>query len=127
MPFGLTREKLFEVARFGLSSLLILGIKIGLTWIMATRVNAYVAYAITHVVIFFGSYLAHLKFTFRAVHSGQRMRDFFKSVLFIKLLDYVLFGVIFKASGDELSLSVLLASIAVTFVRFTQMKKALTR
>jgi putative flippase GtrA len=126
MPFGLSKERLFEILRFGVSSLMMLGIKVALTWIMATGVNAYASYAITHVLLFFFSYVAHLKFTFRVTHSGQRMWDFLKSVILIKILDYALFGVLFKATGDELSLSVLLASVAVTFVRFSQMKKALT-
>ncbi len=114
-----------QLFRFGMSSALMLGCKIGLTKLFTSRVDPYVAYSLTHVVVFIGSYYSHLWFTFKSTHSRKRFWQFFKAVLILKVIDFVLFGIFFESSGKELSLSVLLASLAVAFLRFSRMRQAL--
>ncbi len=103
-----------------------LACKVGLTWLFANRVNPYVAYTLTHIVIFVGSYYSHLWFTFKSTHSKARFWLFFKAVLILKVIDFALFGLFFESTDEKLSLSVLLASVAVAFLRFSRMKKALS-
>lgn len=111
--------------RFALSSLGTIVVKITITWLFAHGINEYLSYFMTHCIILFWSYFSHLRFTFRAKHSSGRFWSYCKAVFLIKLLDFVLFGLFFKLSSEELSVSVLLASIVVSMVRFLSIRKAM--
>jgi putative flippase GtrA len=113
--------------RFGLSSVGTMAVKVALTWLFAHRLEEHVAYFVTHVLIFFWSYYSHLRFTFNEPHTGRRMWEYFKAVLLLKIADFVLFSLILKVSENELSLSVLIASLVMTSGRFVTVKRALVR
>lgn len=120
------REKdLAVLVRFGLSSLVTIAIKIAITWFFSYGLNEYLSYFLTHFIILFWSYYSHLRFTFRSTHSTDRFWAYCKAVIFIKLLDFALFGLFFSFSSEQLSVSVLLASVIVSLVRFLTIRKAL--
>jgi len=113
--------------RFALSSLGTMAIKVGLTWLLARGVDEYLSYALTHTAIFFWSYYSHLRFTFNETHTRTRLGAYFRAVVLIKVLDFLLFSVFLKLSSNQLSLSVLIASALVTFARFFSIRQALTK
>jgi len=121
------RKSLGVLLRFGLSSAGTMAVKVALTWLFAHRLEEHLSYFLTHVLIFFWSYYSHLRFTFDEPHSGRRMWDYFKAVLLLKIADFVLFSLILKVSENELSLSVLIASLVMTSGRFVTVRRALVR
>lgn len=114
-----------QLFRFGAASACVLAVKVVLTWIFARLVPSYASYLLTHLVVFFWSYYTQARFTFRVTHSQRRMVEYLKAVLLIKILDYTLFNVIFVVAGDKLTLSVVIASLAISLLRFTQVRRAL--
>ncbi len=114
------------LARFGLSSVGTLVIKVIITWLLSQGANEYLSYFLTHCIILFWSYNSHLRFTFKTTHSVRRFWAYTRAVLVIKVLDFCLFGLFFTMSSDQLTLSVLSASVAVSLIRFFSVRKALT-
>ena len=112
--------------RFGLSSLGTLVVKVLITGLFSHGINEYLSYFLTHCIILFWSYNSHLRFTFKAAHSMSRFWAYTRAVFFIKVLDFILFGLFFTVSTDQLTLSVLLASGIVSVIRFFSVRKALT-
>ena len=56
----------------------------------------------------------------------SRFWAYTRAVFFIKVLDFLLFGLFFTVSTDQLTISVLLASGIVSVIRFFSVRKALT-
>ena len=111
--------------RFGLASFASIGVKVGITWVLSHGLNEFVSYFLTHCVLLFWSYFTHLHFTFRSKHSLERFWSYCKAVFLIKGLDIVLFSILFSVMADQLSLSVIGASIAVSLIRFFSVRNAL--
>lgn len=112
--------------RFGLSSVGTLLVKVLITWLFSHGINEYLSYFLTHCIILFWSYNSHLRFTFKTTHTMSRFWAYTRAVFFIKVLDFLLFGLFFTVSTDQLTISVLLASGIVSVIRFFSVRKALT-
>ena len=120
------KKEVGELFRFGLASLASIGVKVGITWFLSHGLNEFVSYFLTHCVLLFWSYFTHLHFTFRSKHSLVRFWSYCKAVFLIKALDFVLFSIFFSVLEDQLSLSVIGASIAVSLIRFLSVRNALS-
>ena len=116
-----------EFIRYAAVCGFVLGVKTGLTWLMAMALPAMIAYLIVHVIIFFVSYVSHCRVTFRTTGGTRKIRDYFLSVIGFKVADYLIFAVAFKAFHLNSVLSVLVASAGVMVVRFIVVRKVLKR
>lgn len=125
LEFRTSTKPFWQLLRFGLSSLGTIAVKIGLTWLFARGLNEYASYFITHVVILFWSYFSHLKFTFNERHSVARFWAYTKAVFLIKCADFLIFSALLQVARDQLSLSILVASLTMNIVRFCTIRKAI--
>jgi hypothetical protein len=116
-----------QLVRFAIASACALVVKVVLTWIFGRFLPGYASYLLTHVVLFFWSYYTQARFTFRVTLSRTRMAEYLKAVLLMKLLDYAIFNVMLAAVSGRLSLSVTIASLATSLIRFTQVRRALRK
>ena len=99
------RQQYKIVFNFGVASVVILGIKLLLLWLFEYYFSARVAYAISHVVVFFISYAAHCKYTFKKNFTWRSLREFAKAVVFIKLIDYLSFSLILIYYSNSLAVA----------------------
>lgn len=116
-------QKLTEIIRFGLGSLIVLIVKIVLTSLLAEYTSATLAYALTHLAIFFLSYFVHLRSTFQQEHTAKRMWAFFKAVIFVKVLDFVIFSIVLDKF--QISSAVVFATVCMTVFRYLVIRRGL--
>jgi uncharacterized membrane protein YjgN (DUF898 family) len=116
-----------QLIRFVAASACALAVKVVLTLAFARFLPDHASYLLTHVVVFFWSYYTQARFTFRVSHSPKRMVGYLKAVLLIKLLDYGLFTVVLAVARERLTLSIVIASLAISLLRFTQVRRALRK
>ena len=97
--------------RFACSSAGVLGVKIGLLWLLEHYSSPRVAYALTHVGVFLVSYLLHGVVTFKQKLGLRGMFAFLKAVAVIKILDYALFFVLITHVPESLLLATLVTGV----------------
>lgn len=117
---------LAQFARFTFSCAIALGSKLGTMWLCLKLFPAMVSYLIVQVVVFFVSYLLHTYFSFksRGLSSGTMWR-YFTTVISFKVVDYLVFSVIFAYFQINAMAAVLIASLLIMVVRFAAVRKAL--
>ena len=103
-----------------------LAVKIGVTRLSYGLLSGYGAYLLAHVIVFLLSYMAHLKLTFSQDHHWSKLVGFLKSVMLLKAIDYAIFALLWSGK-KELTLSVLVASGAVAFLRWKQFDRVFNR
>lgn len=119
---------LTQFARFSCSCAVALGSKLGTMWLCLKLFPAMVSYLIVQVVVFFISYLLHTFFSFKAAKlSLGAMGRYFTTVISFKVVDYLVFSVIFAYFHIDAMAAVLIASLLIMVVRFTAVRKALIR
>jgi putative flippase GtrA len=117
---------LAQFARFACSCAVALGSKLGTMWLCLKLFPAMVSYLIVQVVVFFVSYLLHTFFSFKSqkLSSGTMWR-YFTTVISFKVVDYLVFSVIFAYLQINAMAAVLIASLLIMLVRFAAVRKAL--
>ena len=120
----ITRKLFWELARYAASCGFVLATKILITWVLLRFAQAQVAYFLAHIVVFFVSYLTHATFSFRATFSTGSLWSYFKAVIGFKIIDYLVFTVLFTALGIEALWAVGLATISVALFRFVAVRKS---
>lgn len=114
-----------HAARYALTSGLLLLAKLCLTYLLIQWLNAFVAYFVAHIAIFFLSYSLHTRVTFRKQFSRTGIKRYFTAVILFKLFDYTMFNLLFVTLRITASWCVLLASAAEAGLRFLVVRKAL--
>lgn len=115
-----------QFARFSCSCALALGSKLGTMWLCLKLFSPMMSYLIVQVVVFFISYLLHTFFSFKSAElSLTAMWRYFTTVISFKVVDYLVFSVIFAYFHIDAMAAVLIASLLIMVVRFTAVRKAL--
>jgi len=117
-----------QFARFACSCALALGSKLGTMWLCLKFAPPLVSYLIVQVVVFFISYLLHATVSFRSHDfSLSTIWRYFTTVISFKVVDYLVFSVIFAYFHIDAMAAVLIASLLIMVVRFTAVRRALVR
>lgn len=114
-----------QFVRYGLSSGLLLLAKMCLTYLLIQLLDAWAAYFVVHVLIFFLSYKLHSLVTFRRPLSWLGMRRYFAAVIAFKAFDYGVFNLLFVSWEITATWCVVLASLSEAALRFVMVRKAL--
>lgn len=114
-------------ARFTAVSLSLLLVKIGLTEFLSQYMSGYWAYAIVHIVIFISSFLLHGNLTFKGQAGWKQFAAFTRAVMGIKVVDYLLFSVLYGKAFKGAGWSALLASVIIFVVRFFAVRSVFHR
>ena len=117
-----------QFTRFSCSCALALGSKLGTMWLCLKFAPPMVSYLIVQVVVFFISYLLHATVSFRSRDFSLRtIWRYFTTVISFKVVDYLVFSVVFAYLHIDAMAAVLIASLLIMLVRFTAVRRALTR
>ena len=119
-------KHIVPLVRYALGSVSVLGLKLIITWLLLNAATLLLAYLFVHIAVFFISYAIHARWSFRVPFSLFGVRDYFKTVIAFKIVDYLLFSVFFKLFNIEALWCVVLATLAVALVRFVFVKQALS-
>lgn len=118
---------LAQFSRFTCSCAVALGSKLGTMWLCLKLFSPMISYLIVQVVVFFISYLLHTFFSFKSQKASlTAMWRYFSTVISFKVIDYLVFSVIFAYLQIDAMAAVLIASLLIMVVRFTAIRKALT-
>lgn len=124
----ITATTLAQFTRFTCSCAVALGSKLGTMWLCLKVFSPMVSYLIVQVVVFFVSYLLHTFFSFKSAElSLGAMWRYFTTVISFKVVDYLVFSVIFAYLHIDAMAAVLIASLLIMVVRFSAVRKALIR
>ena len=118
-------KPLAELIRYAGSCSFVLAVKLSLTWLLTRWLHGSLSYLLVHIVTFFLSYSIHTRVTFGSSYSLEGMRKYFAAVIGFKLLDYLIFSVLFAAFNVTATVAVLSASIGVMLLRFIVVRKIL--
>jgi len=117
-------QKLFK---YGLNSGVILGIKLSLMWILIGFLQEELAYLVVHLIIFFTAYLIHARFSFAVRVTRQNLGSYFRAVIYIKIIDYLIFAVAFRLLQIDAMISVIIATAIIFLIRFVLVKRSFER
>jgi len=124
---SINKTFLLQLVKFGTTSAALLVAKLLLTRLFLLFENALVAYALTHAVIFFASYFGHSYVTFRQRIGRDHLWRFFRAVILLKVLDYLIFSLLFVYWDIHSSWAIISATLIVGFIRFFTIRTALLR
>jgi len=116
-----------KLFKYGLNSGVILAIKLCLMWILLGFLKEELAYFVVHLVIFFTAYLIHAKFSFAVQLTKQNLGSYFRAVIYIKLIDYLIFAVAFRFLQLDAMISVVIATAIIFLIRFVLVKRSFER
>ncbi|MEY4670040.1 MAG: hypothetical protein RL518_2739 [Pseudomonadota bacterium] len=117
-----------QFVRFSCSCALALGTKLGTMWLCLKFAPPLVSYLIVQFVVFFISYILHATVSFRSHDfSIGTIWRYFTTVISFKVIDYLVFSVIFAYFHINAMAAVLIASLLIMLVRFTAVRRALVR
>ena len=114
-----------QLLRYACSCGLVLATKLALTWLLIQWLLPLLAYLLVHVVTFFVSYSLHSRFSFQAAYSWNKLRQYGTTVIAFKIIDYLLFAVLFTYWEIEALWAVLVASLMVMLLRFLVVRQVL--
>lgn len=126
-PVNLRGAAVWQLLRYVLSCGSVLALKVILTSLLIRWTSPMLAYVLVHVVTFFVSYALHTRLTFNVAFSWVKLRQYFAAVIGFKLLDYLLFAVLFAAFQIDAVLAVLLASLLIFATRFVVVRRILVK
>lgn len=114
-----------ELFRYGCSSVVILGVKFGVTALVSRVISPYWAYLAAQVATFCVSYAIHSTWSFRVRPSWPAFRRYAAVVLSLKGIDYLLFAVVFGLLGIDALAAVAVATAGIALLRFFLARSAL--
>lgn len=117
--------KLTQLIKYTTGSATVLGVKLLSTWIFIKFFEPRIAYLFVHFVIFFASYFYHVGITFKQAYSLASLKNFTKAVIGIKVLDYIIFSILFAYLDIQALLAVFLATLIIFTLRYFALKKLL--
>lgn len=115
---------LFELARFGLTAVVMLGLKLGLTHGLLPWLHPLAAYLIVQVILTGISYALHARFTFRQQHSLRSFSRYARVIVLFQILDYLLFAVLLEWLQWDTTFSILSATVVIFLVRFLAVRRS---
>jgi hypothetical protein len=119
---------LLQFLRFGMSCAVALGSKLGAMWLCLKFLDPYVSYLVVQVFVFFVSYALHVSFSFNSKDfSLSTMWRYFQTVISFKVIDYLVFSVIFAYFHIDALAAVFLTSLGIMMVRFAAVRRSLVR
>lgn len=127
MSARITKPALMRFIRYGINSACVLGIKLLLAVGLMRVLDAYAAYFIVHIIVFFVSYYIHSRHSFSIRMSWRSMKRYFWAVIAMKLLDYVVFVLAFGYFKITAIESIILATLVIAVIRFFVAQRALTQ
>lgn len=114
-----------QLFRYAFNCGIVLVFKLALAWLLLLVLLPAIAYFLVHIGTFFVSYAIHARVTFGVAYSRAHVRQYFSAVIGFKVLDYLVFTVLFAALQIDALLSVFLASLAVMLLRFAVVRRIL--
>jgi hypothetical protein len=125
---SISSSTLLQFVRFALSCAIALGSKLAAMWLCLQYVDPYTSYLLVQVFVFFVSYALHVSFSFNSKDfSLDSMWRYFQTVISFKVIDYLVFSVIFAYLRIDALAAVFLTSLAIMTVRFTAVRRSLVR
>jgi hypothetical protein len=119
---------LLQFLRFAISCSVALGLKLGAMWACLHFFDPYISYLFVQVFVFFVSYALHVSFSFNSKDfSLHTMWRYFQTVISFKVIDYLVFSVIFAYFHIDALAAVFLTSLAIMTIRFTAVRRSLVR
>lgn len=119
----MTSPNIYQFFRFSVGGLINICSKILLVSLFGLFVPPFINYLLTQIVILFFSYFYHSKITFRSPISRSHFIKFTQCVMGLKILDYMLFTASVYVFQQQNTHAVIIASVAVFFLRYLIMDK----
>jgi putative flippase GtrA len=120
----MTSQNIYQFFRFSVGGLINICSKILLvSFFGLLLVPPFINYLLTHTVILFFSYFYHSKITFQSSISYNHFIKFTQCVMGIKVLDYMLFTASVYVFQQQNAHAVIIASVAVFFLRYLILDK----
>ena len=114
-----------ELVRFGSSSLVMLGVKLGLMQVALLVLTEIPAYAVVQVALFFLSYALHTRFSFGTRFSRRSLWRYFQTIAVFQGLDWLIFTVVFTRYQIHSTYVILMGTAFVFVLRFVFVRRSL--
>jgi putative flippase GtrA len=113
-----------ELLRFGLTALLMLALKLGLTHLFARGLHPLGAYLLVQAILTLVSYAAHARFTFRQARSWATFLRYARVIVLFQALDYLIFAVLLAGFAWNTTGSILAATVVIFLLRFFAVRRS---